>query len=78
MAPIYRAARAAPDCWWEHVWSDGDRFWQLAGELFDGSWGWRRAMSWACHNTAIRGVGHGDLMHVETWACHRLWCLLER
>jgi hypothetical protein len=77
MRVIYKAARATPDVWWEAIYSEGwGDPWQLAGELWDGTWGWRRANDWACHNTPVPGVGHGDLVKLEVWNREKLWRFL--
>lgn len=58
--------------------ADGDHVWQLAGELLDATWGWRRTMPEACHNTRVAGVGHGALMDVDVWEREDLWRFLVR
>lgn len=75
METIYRRARAGLPCW-DHVHGDHQDWWQLAGELFDGRWGWRRAQPWATFNTALP-VGHRDLVDVAIWDRYDLWRFLR-
>jgi pimeloyl-ACP methyl ester carboxylesterase len=76
MAVVYKAARAGVT-WWAHVHGGRRDWWQLAGELVDGSLGWRRAMPQATQNLAIATAGHDDLVAVETWNRFGLWRLLR-
>jgi len=67
-------ARTAVD-YWLHITNPGpiDNWWQAAGSMFDGSFGWTWAQPRATKNDVVRGLGIGHSGVLERPELFRLW-----